>query len=170
LVCAVHDASRSSGIFREDRLFLALLHYKTVGWVWCEIGLALRFSPDNSRLRFTLNKSDLGYSSIWEVRTDDRGLHPLLPGWHVPDSECCGVWSADGRYYFFISVTSGLSNIWVLREPRGPFRQQASVPFQLTTGPMSLTFLLPSGLVSRRQAPGLWSSSVHTGNDRQNCH
>jgi len=104
----------------------------------------LRFSPDNSRLRFTLNNSDLSNSTIWEVRTDGAGLHRLLPGWHIPDSECCGVWSADGRYYFFVSVTSGLSNIWVLREPRGPFDLRASAPFQLTTGPMSLTFLTPS--------------------------
>jgi serine/threonine protein kinase len=103
----------------------------------------LRFSPDSSRLRFTLSKSDLSNSSIWEVRIDGTGLHPLLPGWHIPDSECCGVWSADGRYYFFVSVASGLSNIWVLREPRGPFHLQASAPFQLTTGPMSLPFLVP---------------------------
>jgi serine/threonine protein kinase len=104
----------------------------------------LCFSPDNSRIRFTFQKADLSNSSIWEVRTDGTNLHPLLPGWHTRDSECCGVWSVDGHYYFFVSVASGVSNIWALREPRGILRSHASAPFQLTTGPMSLTFLTPS--------------------------
>jgi Tol biopolymer transport system component len=104
----------------------------------------LRFSPDNSNIRFTLQKSDFSNSSIWEVRTDGTNLHPLLPGWHISDAECCGVWGVDGHYYFFISVAFGVSNIWVLREPMGVLHRQASGPFQLTTGPMSLTFLTPS--------------------------
>jgi serine/threonine protein kinase len=104
----------------------------------------LRFSPDGSHLRFTIGSSDYNYDKIWEVRSDGTDLHPLLPGWHIPDSECCGTWSADGRYYFFVSVGSGGSKIWVLREPGGFFHRHASPPYQLTTGPMSLTFLVPS--------------------------
>jgi Tol biopolymer transport system component len=103
----------------------------------------LRFSPDNAHIRFTL-QSDIGNDSIWEVRTDGTDLHPLLPGWHSSDAECCGIWSVDGHYYYFVSVSSGLSNLWVLREPRGVLHHQASGPFQLTTGPMSMTFLTPS--------------------------
>jgi serine/threonine protein kinase len=104
----------------------------------------LRFSPDNTHIRFTLLKKGDINSSIWEVRTDGTDLHPLLPGWHSSDAMCCGVWSVDGHYYFFVSVSSGVSNLWVLREPRGFLHRQASGPFQLTTGPMSLTFFTPS--------------------------
>jgi Tol biopolymer transport system component len=104
----------------------------------------LRFSPDNTNIRFMLQKSDFSNSSIWEVRTDGTNLHPLLPGWHISDAECCGVWSVDGHYYFFISFSSRANNIWVLRESRGVLHRQASGPFQLSTGPIWLAFLTPS--------------------------
>ena len=77
----------------------------------------LRFSPDSGRIRFTVESRDRSSHSLWEIRTDGGDLHPLLPGWHNPSSECCGVWSADGRYYFFVSTASATSNLWALREP-----------------------------------------------------
>jgi eukaryotic-like serine/threonine-protein kinase len=100
----------------------------------------IRFSPDGARLRFTLGTPQTNSSSIWEVHADGSGLHPLLPDWHSPPSECCGVWSADGRYYFFVSD----NNIWAVREPGGLFHKTHSKPFPLTNGPMSLGFPLPS--------------------------
>jgi hypothetical protein len=90
----------------------------------------LHFFLDNTYIRFTLQKSDLSNSSIWEVRTDGTNLRPLLPGWHASDSQCCGVWSTDGRYYYFVNAAaSGLSNAWVLREPKGFLHRKASQPF-----------------------------------------
>lgn len=104
----------------------------------------IRFSPDGSRLRFTL--AHQGDSpSIWEVRVDGTDLHPALKGLNGPASECCGVWSADGRYYLFVRSVSGRSfirnvsghrdDVWAQWESRD-FRF-SSAPFQLTTGPMS---------------------------------
>jgi Tol biopolymer transport system component/predicted Ser/Thr protein kinase len=105
---------------------------------------SIRFSPDGTRLRFTLGLQS-NSASIWEVRADGTDFHPVLPGWRSPPSECCGVWTADGRYYFFVSnVFGSSSNIWALREPAGLFHRRPSAPFQLTTGPMSLGFPVPS--------------------------
>jgi len=103
----------------------------------------IRFSPDGTRLRFTVAKALTNSSSIWEMNVDGSNLHALLPGWHSPPSECCGVWSADGRYYFFVSSGS-TSNIWALRERGGVFQKRPSAPAQLTTGPMSLSLPSPS--------------------------
>jgi len=57
---------------------------------------------------------------------------------------CCGEWSANGRYYFFLSQARSGGNVWVMREPAGPFRRHASPPLQLTTGPLSFEALAPS--------------------------
>jgi len=131
---------------KDSDIYLAKADGNSVHKLTTVPGIAsgLRFSPDNSNIRFTLQKSDFSNPSIWEVRTDGTNLHPLLPGWHISDAQCCGVWSVDSHYYFFINVASGVSSIWVLREPMGVLHRQASGPFQLTTGPMSLTFLAPS--------------------------
>ena len=104
----------------------------------------IRFSPDGSHLRFTLNTLETNSSSIWEVRADGSHLHALLPGWRSPPSECCGVWSADGRYYFFVSPDSARSNIWVLPETEGLFHNTPSTPLQVASGPMSLAFPVTS--------------------------
>jgi eukaryotic-like serine/threonine-protein kinase len=104
---------------------------------------SIRFSPDGTRLRFTVGAPQTNSDSIWEVHADGSEPHALLPGWHSPPSECCGAWSADGRYYFFVSYAAASTNIWAVREPRGLFHKQPSTPFQLTTGPISLPFLVP---------------------------
>ena len=105
---------------------------------------SIRFSPDGSRLRFTVYSTAPSGSSIWEVRVNGSNLHPVLPGWSNPASECCGDWSPDGRYYFFVSNLPNVSNIWALRESRGLLNWRTSAPFQLTNGPMSLTFFATS--------------------------
>jgi serine/threonine protein kinase/Tol biopolymer transport system component len=111
----------------------------------------IRFSPDGTRLRFTLGTPQTNSASIWEVHADGSGLHALLPGWHSPPSQWCGVWSADGQYYFFVGIDAAYgflsqqrSNIWVLPEPSGLFHKRPSTPSQLTTGPMLLAFPVPS--------------------------
>ena len=99
-----------------------------------------QFSLDGTRIRFHLGNWDDNIRSIWEVRTDGTNLHPLLPGWRNPASDCCGVWSPDGRYFLFVERDNNPSfiegNIWALRETSSAFRKYPSRLFQLTTGPM----------------------------------
>jgi len=104
----------------------------------------LAFSPDGRRIRFTISDPKDNSSSIWEVQSDGSNLHPVLPGWHNPSSECCGFWSKDGRYFFFVSNLPKLSNLWAIREPSGILRRNASAPFQLTAGPMSFPVAVAS--------------------------
>jgi WD40 repeat protein len=70
----------------------------------------LRWSPDGSRLRLTI--ADPNGGSLWEVAADGTGLHPLLPGWNNPPTECCGNWTPDGKYFVFQSTRNGATNLW----------------------------------------------------------
>src|SRR5260370_14245215 len=74
----------------------------------------LTFSPDGGQIRFTVGERFTGNSSLWEVRADGAGLHALLPGWNNPARECCGKWTADGRYFVFVSTNSKGTNIRAL--------------------------------------------------------
>jgi serine/threonine protein kinase/Tol biopolymer transport system component len=100
------------------------------------------FSPDGSRIRFTVQDGDANTSAIWEVRTDGSDLHPVLPGWHSSPHECCGHWTPDGRYYLFRSTSTselnlffGAGDLFALPDPIGFFHRSGSAPTQLTFGP-----------------------------------
>jgi serine/threonine protein kinase/Tol biopolymer transport system component len=101
-----------------------------LGYPW-----APRFSSDGARIRFTITKSEI--NALWELRSDGSDLHELFLSGQGPQDACCGHWTADGRYYFFIVASSARNNVWVLREPSGLFHRRASKPVQLTTGPLS---------------------------------
>jgi Tol biopolymer transport system component/DNA-binding winged helix-turn-helix (wHTH) protein len=126
----------------------------------------IRFSPDGRRLRFTEALQD-DSPSIWEVGVDGRDHHRILKEGNSPSSECCGAWSADGRYYLFVRNVSGRlfirsisgrrDDIWAVREAAGLFHRAPSAPFQLTTGPMSLGPPLPSPDGRRVFAEGVQS-------------
>ncbi|MBZ5664980.1 MAG: protein kinase [Acidobacteriia bacterium] len=104
----------------------------------------VRFSPDGSRIRFTSFDYNKNISSLWEMRADGSNLRPLLPGWHNPPVECCGVWTPDGRYYIFVSGANYAGNIFALADRAGVFRRASSEPIQLTTGPLLFLGALPS--------------------------
>jgi Tol biopolymer transport system component/DNA-binding winged helix-turn-helix (wHTH) protein len=95
----------------------------------------LRWSPDGSRLRFTLLDSSTHTTSLWETNADGKNLRPLLPDWNTPPAECCGSWTADGKYFIFQSTRDGDSNLWKLTEKPGFFGRSA--PEQITNGPLS---------------------------------
>ncbi len=116
-----------------------------------------RFSPDGTRIRF--DRAENNSYAPWETRTDGSDLHPVLPGWHNPPSEGRGAWTPDGRYYFFLASTPSGANVWAVHEPSGLLHRHPSAPFQLTTGPLSFTSLVPSTngkklFVSARQGRG----------------
>jgi Tol biopolymer transport system component len=98
------------------------------------------WSPDGTRIRFRLGGEFVPQGSLWEVSANGNNLHPLLPGWHNPATECCGKWTADGRYFVFASQ----GNIWSLAEKRNWFGKLSSQPVQLTLGPMTFSMPLPS--------------------------
>ena len=100
-----------------------------------------RFSPDGSRIRFSIYKSD---ESLWEIRSDGTGLRALFPEANAPPDACFGYWSADGRYFFFTSSSNSVSSVWAMREPSGLFRWRSPQPVQLTAGPLSFNSLVPS--------------------------
>ncbi len=79
-------------------------------------------------------------SSLWETSVDHMDAHPLLPGWtKPPDSECCSVWSTDGKYFLYQSK----GQIWSIPRKRN-FVRSIPKPVQLTSSPLFLQSLLPS--------------------------
>jgi len=99
-------------------------------------GLAfwLRWSPDGKLLRFTLRDPKRQTSELWEARADGTHLHPLLPDWSAPASECCGNWTANGEEFVFQSAHAGHNDIWALRER--PWWRASRKPWQITNGPL----------------------------------
>ncbi len=95
------------------------------------------FSPDGTRIRFTLADLINTTSALWEVGANGTGLRPLLPGWNNPPQECCGKWTRDGAYYIFQSNNAAGSNIWAMQDRARLFRRSNRPPVQLTTGPIS---------------------------------
>jgi eukaryotic-like serine/threonine-protein kinase len=97
------------------------------------------YSPDGKRIRFTLADNAAHTYALWEVRADGSGLHPLLPRWHTPPHECCGIWTPDGRYFLFRTTGQGIGfgDIFVLPDHGGLFHKSTSVPSQLTFGPLT---------------------------------
>ena len=103
-----------------------------------------RWSPDGTRVRFTLLNPETQGDSLWEVRSDGTGLHPLLPGWNNPPAECCGNWTPDGKYFVFQSTRGTSANIWAINERGNLFRKISHEPVQLTSGPMNFRSPVPS--------------------------
>jgi Tol biopolymer transport system component/predicted Ser/Thr protein kinase len=103
---------------------------------------AVAFSPDGSRIRFSL-RNETNTNSLWEVRSDGSNLHQLLKGWHTPPNECCGRWTGDGRYYVFESGTGQASDIFALPDSTSIFRKASATPTPLTTGPILYSAALP---------------------------
>ena len=101
----------------------------------------IAWSPDDSHLRFDSSESagTVGQQSEWEVAVDGTGLHRLFEGWHNPPDECCGKWTADGKYFVFQSE----GQIWALAGSGGRFHSDPK-PIALTSSPMTLSSPLPS--------------------------
>jgi eukaryotic-like serine/threonine-protein kinase len=100
----------------------------------------LTWSPDDSYLRFDQWNTSRSSLSLWQVSRGGKNLHPVLPDWSKPpERDCCGKWTADGRYFVFAS----LKQIWALPRMSG-FLHPEPKPIQLTSSPMSLSTPLPS--------------------------
>jgi Tol biopolymer transport system component/predicted Ser/Thr protein kinase len=98
------------------------------------------WSPDGKAIRFTNAARTGSGGELWQVNADGKDPHLLLPGWHAPPQECCGRWTADGKYFVFDSR----GNIWARQEMGSWFGKADTAPFQLTSGPMTFFDALPS--------------------------
>jgi Tol biopolymer transport system component len=104
----------------------------------------IRWSPDGRTLRFSQTGTTSNSESLWRVSLDGKNLRPLIPEWSGQPSECCGNWTADGKYYVFESYRAGRGDIWAIRETRELFGKRRHEPLRLTTGPMNFFGSLPS--------------------------
>lgn len=101
---------------------------------------APKFSPDGQRIRFTVGDAAENTTSLWEVRHDGSNPHPILPDWRNSSAACCGVWTANSRYYIFQvtqSTPTTLTTLWALPDPGPTARASKLPPVQLTRGPIS---------------------------------
>lgn len=102
------------------------------------------WSPDGRELRFTVFSGHPSSSTIWQVDSDGRGLRRLLPERDHPLSECCGLFSPDGQYFFFHTWGANAGDIWVRREKVGWFQRHPSATERITFGPIPFALPVPS--------------------------
>lgn len=108
------------------------------------VPFAPRYSPDGSRLRFTIRNADQRTSSLWEISADGKNLHAVLPDWNKPAQEFGGAWTPDSEYFLFESTRDHSQNIWAIREGKSWFHKAAEEPTQLTIGPLMFSNPTPS--------------------------
>jgi len=91
----------------------------------------LRWSPNTKLLRFTVLDPLTHTLSLWQITPSDRTPHRLLADFNQPSSECCGVWTADGRSFVFESSKGHNNDLWKLSG------DSTSKPIRLTDGPLA---------------------------------
>ena len=89
--------------------------------------------PGGNRIRISVASYGKTPSSIWEIDGNGTGLRRVLPGWDRPGGICCGVWTADGRYYVFVEQRA--RRLWALPERRKWWRRASAGPFPLPDFP-----------------------------------
>ena len=97
----------------------------------------LRWSPDGKLLRFTIIDPIDHTMSLWELPSGSHAPRAILPKWSSPASDCCGSWTADGKYFVFQSAHDGSEDIWRLSG------KESSGPTKVTNGPLSFEAPVP---------------------------
>jgi Tol biopolymer transport system component len=90
----------------------------------------LRWEPNGKLLRFTILDPLLHTLSLWQLTPVNRMPARILPDFSQPASECCGVWTADGKSFVFQSSRDGNSDLWKLSG------ESTTSPVRLTDGPL----------------------------------
>lgn len=98
----------------------------------------LAWSPDGRELRFEWIASPQAEGTLWSIGADSQNLHQLFPDSKEAAAQCCGRFSRDGRYFFFVGFSpTGERAIFAQRENTG-FLSRHPVPQRLDTGPLFL--------------------------------
>jgi Tol biopolymer transport system component/DNA-binding winged helix-turn-helix (wHTH) protein len=90
----------------------------------------LRWEPNGHLMRFTILDPLLHTLSLWQLTPSNRTPTRILPDFSQPASECCGVWTADGKSFVFQSSRGGNSDLWKLSG------NSVENPTRLTDGPL----------------------------------
>ena len=105
-------------------------------------GFWIRWSPDATRIRFTLVDAKTNAQTLWECKSDGTDLHRVPLSWENQPQECCGEWTPDGRYFLFRTLRDNRADIWLIREAR--LSTRVYKPSRLTTGPLDSVAAIPS--------------------------
>jgi Tol biopolymer transport system component len=114
----------------------------------------LRWSPDGKLLRFTLIDPIRHTSGLWEASSNGKSIRPILGDWTKPSSECCGIWTGDGKYFVFQSDRGGSSDLWSLDG------KSIVEPRRVTNGPLSFVGPVTSRIGHRIYFLGLETQSI----------
>jgi Tol biopolymer transport system component len=104
----------------------------------------IAFSRDGSRMRYSVaDRRDSFVTALWEAGADGRNPRPLFAERDGMGSQCCGMWTQDGKYYIFESNRGGTWNVWAVREKQHWWEKVNTIPVQLTVGPTEAKLPLP---------------------------
>ncbi len=141
------------------------------------IKLAHDRRPFSPRFRQTLEAFDSGrqtwkarWRSLSEMPNDGSNLHELLPGWNISQRQCCGIWTADGRYYIFQASQSSPTTVTSLRALRRNTERHRGENYGIdpvTEAPMSFE---KHCLLRTRTRSGARVQPVARRDDVQLCH
>jgi len=102
----------------------------------------LRWSPDATRIRFTLADSKTASQTLWQCRADGTDLHRLPLSWDKQPQECCGEWTPEGHYFFFRAARDNSSDIWLIRDTK--YLEGTYKPTRLTSGGLGAVVAISS--------------------------
>jgi Tol biopolymer transport system component len=104
-----------------------------------------RWSPDGTRIRFTVSNYQTETWSLWEASAIRGEAHRLLPDWNQPADECCGDWTPDGKYYVFSAARNkATTNVWAIPEKADLLSPRGRGPMSVSTGPINAHEPVPS--------------------------
>jgi Tol biopolymer transport system component/DNA-binding winged helix-turn-helix (wHTH) protein len=93
-----------------------------------------RWSPDGSRLRFTVTQPKTQDNAIWEIAADGANLREASRDWNLPGNQCCGSWTPDGSHFVFESSQFGMTKVYAVSDRSLLFGR--SRPVELGSGPL----------------------------------
>ncbi len=78
----------------------------------------MRWSPDGSTLRFTVDNTATSAFEIWEMTADGKRMQPVLKNGDRSQEESHGKWTADGKYFVFQRERNGRADLWAIPRKR----------------------------------------------------